>query len=51
MSELFRISVLKDLQRKFIFKLPEKINLNVRLFGVQVIELKSLQGGAVPSGI
>lgn len=51
MSEPFSVSELKDLQRKFIFKLPEKINLNVGLFRRQVIELKSLQGGAVSSGI
>lgn len=40
MSEPFSISDLKDLQRKFIFKLPKKINFG--LFRVQVMELKSL---------
>lgn len=42
MSEPFSISDLKDLQGKFIFKLPKKINLNFGLFRVQVMELKSL---------
>jgi len=50
MSEPFSISELKDLQTKFIFKLPEKINLNVGLFRVRVIELKSLWRRAVLSG-
>lgn len=42
MSEPFSTSDLKDLQRKFIFKLPKKINLNFGLFRVQVMELQSL---------
>lgn len=42
MSEPFSISDLQDLQRKFIFKLPKKINLNFGLFRVQVMELESL---------
>lgn len=42
MSEPLSISDLKDLQRKFIFKLPKKIKLNFGLFRVQVMELKSL---------
>lgn len=50
MSEPLSVSELKDLQRKFIFKLPEKINWNIGLCRVQVIELKSLWGEQRPLG-